>query len=55
MFKKTWDNYPIKTGAQVMLDTKSRRWVPVEQVFTAFDQKFLASINWASDRVVVSV
>ena len=54
MFKRTWNEYPEKTGPQVEFNAKDGKWVPVQQVFTAYDKKFLKSINWASDVVVVS-
>jgi len=54
MFKRTWDERPEKVGPQVEFDHHTGRWNPVQQVFTAADKAFLASINWGSDKVVIN-
>lgn len=53
MFKRTWNNYPEKTGPQVEFCEDDKKWIPVQQVFTTEDKRFLASINWSSDKVMV--
>lgn len=53
MFKRVWDEHPVKTGPQVEFDERSQRYVPVQQVFTAHDQKFLKSVGWSHSTVTV--